>query len=74
MTDPILLEISVNSFVNNTPQCVLCDSEMRIMDIATQSVQEEGAGMYSCQTCLPVEIEWWSEVTETGKIKFDSFK
>lgn len=38
-------------------ECVSCGKEQSPIDIATQAVQEPGAGMHSCQTCLTLSID-----------------
>lgn len=40
-------------------ECVSCGKEQSAIDIATQDVQDEGAGIHCCQTCLA-----WGEVRE----------
>lgn len=53
----IIREIHSEQSIVPPRECVSCGKEQSPIDIATQAVQEPGAGMHSCQTCLPLSIE-----------------
>lgn len=65
----ILREIVLNrSEVHPTGTCVCCGEEVTAIDIATQAIQQSGAGMYSCQRCLPIDLSWYEKVNQDGSI------
>lgn len=37
-------------------ECVSCGSVQSPIDIATQAVQDPGAGMHYCQVCKPISV------------------
>lgn len=53
----ILAEIHSGDDIIPPRECVSCGKEQSPIDIATQAVQEPGAGMHTCQTCLAVSVE-----------------
>lgn len=55
-------EIQINESEHfPTGTCVCCGTEMTPVDIATQALRQPSAGKYSCQTCLPIGIDWYAD-------------
>jgi hypothetical protein len=46
-------------------ECVGCGKEMTPLDIATHTVQEPGAGMHCCSTCIAWELD--DTISESGE-------